>query len=269
VERVSRHPRHVRDEPVDGQHPGDARGRHPERVTADDRLAVDALPMRRRSLAMSGSSSTQPKSTATERTVGQHEGDHHPMSTSSTAPVVSRRTALAGLGAGALGLALARSGFTLAQDATPAIPRATHPIFGAWLITRYPGTSDEGQSIGVFAETGLYAELLWDRNVTLGEWRPTDDNSVELSTFTKWLISFDDYFVPAGEDVAVPEDILTSEMGTARVPDRIDLDDSGNRFVSNGIVWLYDTAGVTTNSFGIFSTGERLSVAAPAATPTT
>ena len=188
------------------------------------------------------------------------------MTTENASRSVSRRTALAGFGAGVLGLALARSGFTLAQDATPAM--TTHTIVGAWLITRYPGTADEGQSIGIFEATGLYAALLWDRNVTLGEWRPTDDNSVELNTFTKWLIPFDDYFVPSGQDVAVPDIILTSEMGTARVPERIDLDASGDRFFSNGTVWLYDAAGVNTNRFGIHSTGERLSVVAPAATPT-
>jgi hypothetical protein len=58
-------------------------------------------------------------------------------------------------------------------------------------------------------------------------------------------------------------------MGTAFVPELINVDASGAAFVSSGTVWLYDTAGVNVNSFGIFSTGERLSVAAPAATPTT
>jgi hypothetical protein len=174
------------------------------------------------------------------------------MTQSRTVAALSRRTALAGLGAGALGLALARTGFTLAQEATPAIPQVTHPIVGAWLITGYPDTAGEGQSIGIFAETGLYAALLWDRNVTLGEWRPTDDNAVELSTFTKWLISFDDYFVPSGVDLAVPDVILTSEMGTAFVPELINVDASGATFVSSGTVWLYNTAGVNVNSFGIF-----------------
>lgn len=182
---------------------------------------------------------------------------------------VSRRAALAGIGVGALGLALARPGFILAQDATPAVPLATHPIVGAWSITSYPGTADEGHSIVIFAETGLYAELIWDRNVSLGEWRPVDKDTVELTWFTKWLIPFDAYFVPVGEDVDVPDVILTSEMGTARVPVRIELDDTGDTFSLNGMVWLYNEAGANLNSFGINSTGERMTVAAPAATPTT
>jgi hypothetical protein len=181
---------------------------------------------------------------------------------------VSRRAAFAGLGVGALGLILAHPGFALAQEATPTVPLATHPIVGAWLITGYPGTADEGQSIGIFAETGLYAELLWDRNVTVGEWRPTDDKTVELRSFTKWLIPFDDYFVPAGEEVAVPDVILTSEVGTAAAPVRIELGDGGTTFFLNGMVWLYDEAGVNFNSFGIWATGEKMAVVAPAATPT-
>ncbi len=191
------------------------------------------------------------------------------MATRQTDRSVSRRAALAGIGVGALGLALARPGFILAQDATPAVSLATHPIVGAWSITNYPGTADEGHSIGIFAETGLYAELIWDRNVVLGEWRPTDEDTVEIVTFTKWLIPFDAYFVPVGEDVDVPDVILTSEMGTARVPFQIELDDTGDTFSLNGMVWLYDEAGTKFNSFGINATGERMTVAAPAATPTT
>jgi hypothetical protein len=188
------------------------------------------------------------------------------MSSVFTSAPFTRRTAALTLGLGGLSALLATRPALAAQDATPAM--ATHPIVGAWLITRYPDTADEGQSIGIFAETGLYAMLLWDRNVTLGEWRPTGDNSVEISTFTKWLIAFDDYFVPAGVDVAVPDVILTSEIGTARVLEWMDVDASGDRFRSSGTVWLYDAAGVNTTSFGVFTTGERLGVVAPAATPT-
>ena len=54
-----------------------------------------------------------------------------------TAPTVSRRTALAGLGAGALGLALAtRRLAAFAQDATPAaaLPREGHPLVGVAMV---------------------------------------------------------------------------------------------------------------------------------------
>jgi hypothetical protein len=182
---------------------------------------------------------------------------------------VSRRTALAGFGAGALGLMLTTPGFARNQEATPAASLAAHPIVGAWLITRYPGTSDEGQEFGIFAETGLYAALLWDRNVVVGEWRPTDMATVELCTFTKWLIPFNAYFdAPPYEPIEVPDVVLTSEKGTAEVPEHIVLDAGGATFASTGVVWLYDEHGTYTNSFGISSIGERLTVAAPTATPT-
>jgi hypothetical protein len=187
------------------------------------------------------------------------------MTDSTNAPLLSRRTAFAGMGAGVLGLALASARFARAQaqDATPAVPLATHKIVGAWSITRYPESADESHTFGVFEETGLYVELLWDRNVTVGEWRPVDESTVELTSFTKWLIPFDDYFVPAMEDVEVPDVVLTSEMGTARVPVKIDLGDTGDTFFMNGMVWLYNEALVNTESFTYWATGVKMVVPAP------
>jgi hypothetical protein len=179
--------------------------------------------------------------------------------------IVSRRTALAGLCAGTLDLMLMPPGFARAQDATPAAAIASHPIVGAWLVTRYPGTPDEGQEIGVFAATGLYAAVLWDRNVVVGEWRPTDSTTVELRTFTKWLIPFDAYFdAPPYEPIEVPDVVLTSEKGTAAVPERVVIDAGGTTYSSTGEVWLYDEHGTYTNSFGIWSTAVRLTAATPA-----
>lgn len=190
------------------------------------------------------------------------------MSPPPTAPSLTRRAALTGLGAGVLGLMLARSHVALAQEATPAVPLATHPIVGAWYLTGYPATADDYPTIGVFAETGLYAELLWDRNVSLGEWRPIDASTVELLSFTKWLIPLDPYVVPTGANVAVPDIILTSENGTARVPITIKLDDTGTMFYATGEVWLYDEAGVNNSQFGYSIKGEKMTVATSAATPT-
>ena len=51
------------------------------------------------------------------------------MSSSTGQPTVTRRTALAGLGAGALGVALAAQG-TSAQEATADL--AEHPLTGSW-----------------------------------------------------------------------------------------------------------------------------------------
>jgi len=56
------------------------------------------------------------------------------MSTSPTARVVSRRTALAGLAAGGVGLALAATHPAAAQD----VEMANHPLVGTWLAGRAP-----------------------------------------------------------------------------------------------------------------------------------
>jgi hypothetical protein len=71
------------------------------------------------------------------------------MSTSRTTDSVSRRTALAGLGATGLGLALAtRSRVATAQEASPEA-MASHPIVGAWNVMT-PG----GPSLAVFSADG-------------------------------------------------------------------------------------------------------------------
>src|SRR5688500_17531350 len=62
---------------------------------------------------------------------------------------VSRRTALAGLGAGGLGVALAAtSRHSAAQEATPAA-LASHPIVGVWMVT-----TPMGPSLAVFSADG-------------------------------------------------------------------------------------------------------------------
>src|SRR6478752_6510477 len=79
--------------------------------------SCEEIPIRKRILATANSASTWPKSYATERAVGQHSGDH-PMHTTNTSPIVSRRAALAGLGAGTLAVVLATTaGPLLAQEA--------------------------------------------------------------------------------------------------------------------------------------------------------
>jgi hypothetical protein len=71
------------------------------------------------------------------------------MSTSRTTDSVSRRTALAGLGATGLGLALAtRSRVATAQEASPEA-MASHPIVGAWNVM-----TPSGPSLAVFSADG-------------------------------------------------------------------------------------------------------------------
>ena len=76
------------------------------------------------------------------------------MTTSNTGPCTSRRTALAGLGAGGLGLALAVAGQSaVAQDA--ASEMATHPIVGVWMVT-----TPAGLAPGVFSPEGTVVIII-------------------------------------------------------------------------------------------------------------
>jgi hypothetical protein len=87
---------------------------------------------------------------------------------------VSRRTALAGLGAGGLGLALAASARSAtAQDATPA-PMAGHPIIGTWVVDRDVTTVNDAPSVVVYTADG---GLLDPSQGVAGVWQATGPRS--------------------------------------------------------------------------------------------
>lgn len=69
---------------------------------------------------------------------------------------LSRRTALAGVGVGSLGLALAAAPRTsIAQDATPT-SMVGHPLVGTWIVVRDVTTPNQAPSIVVYnADGGL------------------------------------------------------------------------------------------------------------------
>jgi hypothetical protein len=104
--------------------------------------------------------------------------------TSNTVPTVSRRTAVAGLGAGSLGLALAASvRQASAQDGTPAA-LAGHPIVGTWVIDRNTATTAEVPVVVVFTDTGGFID---PGQGVAGVWEPTGPRSA-----AKTLIGFPD-----------------------------------------------------------------------------
>src|SRR5688572_15530999 len=101
-----------------------------------------------------------------------------------TAPVsnpVSRRAALAGLGAGGLGLALAAgTRGAAAQDA--AADTASHPIVGLWQeVAGGPDAVQMPWLFSIFHADGTYQS--WnglDSGAALGIWRSTGERTVEL-----------------------------------------------------------------------------------------
>ncbi len=77
---------------------------------------------------------------------------------------VSRRSVIAGFGAGGLGVILDAHGFTaLAQDSTSAmtVPRSGHPLIGAWRWEQEPFLL-----FGIFHEDGTCLE--YDPDLGIG-----------------------------------------------------------------------------------------------------
>jgi hypothetical protein len=116
------------------------------------------------------------------------------MTTSHTPPSVSRRTALAGLGAGGLGLALAATGrHAAAQDA--ATEMATHPLVGTWMT----GTGPDDLAVvhfaadgnlttnGVVVAAGPGGSPTY-RTPFAGVWEPTSDRGIHT---TSTALTFD------------------------------------------------------------------------------
>src|SRR4051794_30140528 len=87
----------------------------------------------------------------------------------------TRRTALAGLSAGALGLAILMQHLdaVVAQDATPgaAPSRANHPVIGAWQQQASNDSTAE-ITIAVFAVDGTFLEYRPSatEGIGIGEW---------------------------------------------------------------------------------------------------
>jgi hypothetical protein len=194
------------------------------------------------------------------------------MTTSNTGHSVSRRTALAGLGAGGLGLALATRGHrAAAQEATPDA-LATHPIVGVWNAMT-PG----GPSLATFLADGSAtfanpptavdpARGVIYLSPSVGTWEPTGPRGIH---FTATLVITDANGTHVGYQTndAYP---VVSEDGQTLLDDQ-----------SQGQVTIRDAAGVTVQAFATAGappvTGTRMGVGAPgfpadtptAATPTT
>ena len=107
------------------------------------------------------------------------------MTTSHTTPSVTRRTALAGLGAGGLGLALAASTRQVsALDA--AADMANHPMVGAWLVAGPRGPSMTiVHPNGMWMDGGLAAgpgpNGTTFNSTTVGTWEPYGERGIHFT----------------------------------------------------------------------------------------
>jgi hypothetical protein len=186
------------------------------------------------------------------------------VNTRSTNRSTSRRTALAGLGAGGLGLALAaRGGSAAARDAT-AEAMANHPIVGVWMVTTL------GPNLAVFSADGSNIQGVptaqaGPQGVTftgaqVGVWEPISERGIHF-TGVQLQTDVDGNYVGS---ITIDGYPVVSEDGQTLV------DDSPETTIT-----FRDAAGNVVNvvkpaTAGARATGVRMGVGAPgfaAATP--
>ncbi len=103
---------------------------------------------------------------------------------STTKQTTTRRTALAGLGAGGLGLAMTVRGAS-AQDAT-AEAMANHPIVGAWMVTTGAGPAmaifhPDGTNIQGLPATQAGPNGVAFVSTQVGTWEPISERGVHFT----------------------------------------------------------------------------------------
>jgi PKD repeat protein len=139
---------------------------------------------------------------------------------------VSRRAALAGLGASGLGLALTATRPAAAQDTTPA-DAAGSPLVGMWQWNSFP-ESPEPANFAIFHADGTYAEWQPVAGEAIGIWRMTGERTFDL------LFIFPDTD-PSLEGFAPGEATFTITG---------ELDETGNALTATGTIGVRDPGGV-------------------------
>jgi hypothetical protein len=180
----------------------------------------------------------------------------------------SRRTILAGLGAGAVGLALTRLRLAAAQEATPSTAAPGHLLAGTWLWTNYPGYPDEDTSLAIHGEDGTYIDSgFGGRFIGIGEWRATGDRTADIVSITNERIDFDDFFAPP--PVSAQRDLFKPAV-VALWRFSVEIDETGNRLTSTGTAEIQELDGTVVGGFPYVGYAERLTLATGSdATPAT
>jgi hypothetical protein len=98
---------------------------------------------------------------------------------------ISRRTALAGLGAGVLGMSLAAAQHASAQDAAPGA-MAAHPIVGNWMVNTPAGPAmavflADGTNIQGLPVTQAGPNGVEFVSTQVGSWEPVDERGVHFT----------------------------------------------------------------------------------------
>ncbi len=149
--------------------------------------------------------------------------NHYPI-----ARPVTRRSALAGLGAGGLGMALAATAqHASAQDSAPTMD--AHPIVGLWQNkTTGPGSDVMPWTFSQFHADGTYLE--WNglgAGTALGIWRPAGERTADL------------LFIYRDTDPTTQ----TEGLGTATFRMTVEVDETGDALAFDGDLDVRDPAG--------------------------
>ena len=181
-----------------------------------------------------------------------------------SASALTRRAALAGLGAGALGLALAsRRRAPFAQAATPALALCTrdHPLVGAWGIDSTDGNAPVNPEWAIFDPYGTWVHytVAW---IAIGAWRPTGERTAEgVEIYARFVAPLESLL-----DLSQPVPDPALEQPPIRFRFDAEVDAGGDRFAFAGVV--VDEQGNDDPSLTGELTGVRLVAAAGApATP--
>jgi hypothetical protein len=166
------------------------------------------------------------------------------MNTSTTDRTVSRRTALAGLGAGSLGLALAATTRqAAAQDASP-VPIAVHPLVGTWIVDRDIDGSTDAPTMLVHTADGSTIDSLFD---VCGAWQPTGPRSAHVT-----LVGLID----------------GGAGGSIVIRASVEIDDAGTTLAGSDTLTIVGTDGTVLNTIQGHSRATRLVVQGPEAAGT-
>jgi PKD repeat protein len=149
------------------------------------------------------------------------------MTDAQSTPALTRRSTLAVLAGGGLGLAVAnRTG--AAQDASPAAANGS-PLIGTWQWDASPGRP-EPSALAIFHADGTYAEWQPAGGEATGIWRMNGERTFDL------LFIF--------PDTDPSPDVSTFSPGTATFTVTGELDETGNALTAMGTIDVRDAGGL-------------------------
>jgi hypothetical protein len=158
---------------------------------------------------------------------------------------VTRRTALAGLSAGGLGLTLVASTRRASAQEVPT-DLASHPVVGLWSLASGPGAP---RAINAMHGDGTFTGLNSFGGLGLGAWEPTGERSIRT------VLTFYNIAQVPGEFVE----------GTGTITSSLTVDEAGTTMAEESIIDIRDADGAQVANFPATGTFTRMTLDAPPA----